>query len=109
MLEDLALWQQESKFAQAGDWVFASPLKMGRERLWPQMIMRDYIQPAAVKAGITKHIGWHTFRHSYTSLLKSNGEDVKVVQKLLRHANSRITMDVYAHALTPASRTASPR
>jgi hypothetical protein len=27
------------------------------------------------------------------SLLKANGEDVKTVQELLRHANSRITLD----------------
>ena len=45
--------------------------------------------------GINKDIGWHTFRHSFGTLLKANGEDVKIVQKLLRHANSRITLDVY--------------
>jgi integrase len=65
--------------------------------------------PDAVRAKIGKHIGWHTFRHSYTSLLKSNGEDVKVVQELLRHANSRITMDIYAQALTPAKRQAQDK
>jgi integrase len=65
--------------------------------------------PAAVRAKIGKHIGWHTFRHSYTSLLKSNGEDVKAFQELLRHANSRITMDIYAQALTPAKRQAQDK
>ncbi|WP_183787969.1 tyrosine-type recombinase/integrase [Tunturiibacter gelidoferens] len=35
------------------------------------------------------------FRHSFGTLLKANGEDVKTVQELLRHANSRITLDVY--------------
>jgi len=34
---------------------------------------------------------------------------VKVVQELLRHANSRITMDVYAQALTPAKRNAQSK
>jgi len=32
------------------------------------------------------------------SLLTQNNEDVKVVQGLLRHANSRITLDLYAQA-----------
>jgi integrase len=34
----------------------------------------------------------------------ANGEGVKVVQELLRHGSSRITMDVYAQAVTPAKR-----
>ena len=35
-----------------------------------------------------------TFRHTFGTLLKANGEDVKTVQELLRHANSRITLEV---------------
>jgi integrase len=42
-------------------------------------------------------------------LLKANGEDVKVVQELLRHASARITMDVYAQAMTPAKRAAQQK
>jgi NAD(P)-dependent dehydrogenase (short-subunit alcohol dehydrogenase family) len=30
--------------------------------------------------------------------LTQNSEDVKVVQELLRHANSRVTLDLYAQA-----------
>ena len=41
-----------------------------------------------------KVIGWHSFRHSLATNLRSLGVDVKVAQELLRHANSRITMDV---------------
>jgi len=39
-------------------------------------------------------------------LLYANSEDVKVVQELLRHGSSRITMDVYAQVVTPAKRKA---
>jgi integrase len=56
----------------------------------------------AKRLGITKRMGWHTFRRTYTTLLHANGEDVKVVQELLRHGSARITMDVYAQAMTPA-------
>lgn len=48
----------------------------------------------------------HTFRRTYTTLLHANGEDVKVVQELLRHGSARITHDVYAQAVTRAKRMA---
>jgi integrase len=43
---------------------------------------------------------------TYSSILQDNGEDVKVVQKLLRHSSSKMTLDVYAQALTPTKRAA---
>jgi integrase len=45
-------------------------------------------------------------RHSFGTLLKANGEDVKTVQELLRHANSRITLDVYTQAVNSSKRAA---
>ena len=53
-----------------------------------------------------KAIGWHSFRRTFATLLKGGGEDVKTVQELMRHASSRLTLDVYAQALTPAKRAA---
>jgi site-specific recombinase XerD len=65
------------------DWVFASPAKKGKQPHWPDNLMKRYVKPVALKAGINKNIGWHTFRHSFGTLLKANGEDVKTVQELL--------------------------
>jgi integrase len=62
----------------------------------------------AKRAGITKWVGFHTFRHTYSTLL-ANGEDVKVVQELMRHANLSTTMNIYTKALTPAKREAQSR
>jgi integrase len=67
------------------------------------------IQPAALRAGIKKRVGWHTFRHSYSSLLVANGENVKVVQELMRHASSRFTLDVYSQARKREKRHAQQR
>jgi integrase len=39
-------------------------------------------------------------------LLKANGEDIKTVQELLRHATVKMTLEVYAQAVTPAKRKA---
>jgi hypothetical protein len=50
-----------------------------------------------------------TFRHSVGSLLGQSGENVKVVQELLRHASSRLTQDVYQQADQGAKRSALSR
>ncbi len=51
------------------------------------------------------HFGWHTFRHTST-LLKGIGEDVKVVEELMRHANISVTLNIYAQAITQTKRDA---
>ena len=91
------------------DWVFASPTMKGKQPYWPDNLMKRYIKPAAKKAGIHKNIGWHTFRHTFGTLLKANGEDVKTVQELLRHANSKITLDVYTQAVNSHKRAAQSK
>jgi integrase len=80
--------------------------KRGKQPLWLCKIMGYHIRPVAKKLGIEKRIGWHTFRRTYSTLLKDNGEDVKVVQELLRHSSTKMTLDVYAQALTPSKRAA---
>src|SRR6202795_2884930 len=77
--------------------------------MWPDILLLKIIQPAALRAGIKKRIGWHTFRHSYSSLLVANGENVKVVQELMRHASSRFTLDVYSQAGKGAERQGEQR
>jgi integrase len=92
------------KLHRSGQQVFASPVRQGKFPLWGQALLRHYIRPAAVKVGITKRIGWHAFRHSYSALLKASGADIK--QELLRHASTRVTLDTYTQAVTPAKRVA---
>ena len=88
------------------DWVWASPQKQGKQPLWLATVMRYYIQPAARRAGISKKIGWHTFRHTFSTLIKSLGVDAKVVQELLRRASFKTTMDGYTQALEAPKRQA---
>lgn len=38
----------------------------------------------------------HMLRHTYVSKLLQNGASPKLVQKLVGHTNSKMTMDVYA-------------
>jgi len=102
----LIAWRQESAYTAPGDWVWASPKMHGKQPFWLSTIMRYYIQPAARRSGIRKKIGWHTFRHPFSTLVKSLGVDAKVVQELLRHASLKTTMDGYTQALDEPKRQA---
>jgi len=96
---------------QAGKMVLAPAIggSVGKKTYWGQTIMRSFIRPAAVKIGIAQHIGWHTFRHTYSSLLAATKADIKVMQELLRHASSRVTLDTYTQAVTIHKRRAQSR
>ena len=49
------------------------------------------------------------FRHTYSTLLIANGENVKVVQELMRHASTRFTIEIYTQARIEAKRQAQQR
>jgi len=102
----LMSWRKQSTYTNPDDWIFASRRHRGRHPFWGQAILRKYVRPAAEKVGIQKCIGWHTFRHSYSTLLRSVGTEFKVMQELLRHSTLRSTLDVYTQAITPAKHAA---
>ncbi len=95
---DLWLWKETTRYAKPEDWIFASPHVDGYKPFWPDIVMSKVVRPAAKRAGISKRIGWHTFRHTYSTMIVANGENVKVVQELMRHANSRSTLNIYSQA-----------
>lgn len=99
--EPLCAWRQRSPHAFPSDWVFASPHTKGRQPYWPGMLRRYYGTPALKRVGVTKHVSYHTFRHTFGTLLNANGENPKVVQELLRHASLKVTTDVYMQAISP--------
>lgn len=105
----LCSWKEQSDYSKPDNWVFASPHSNGKMPYWPAILLRRTVRPAAIRAGITKWIGWHTFRHSYATLLIANGENIKVVQELMRHGSARITVDIYSQARNPEKRAAQQR
>jgi integrase len=106
LIEAMKGWRQQNPYKEAQHWVFASPNSGGKNPYWGQQLMRRAIRPVAEKLGITKRIGWHTFRHTYSTLLRAVGADLKVMQELLRHSTIRVTLDTYTQAVTAAKRTA---
>ena len=69
------------------------------------MLVADYLRPAAVKAGIlgngdSRRFGFHNLRHSLASFLVRSKTDPKTVQAVVRHANVKNTLQLYAHSLS---------
>lgn len=57
-----------------------------------ELMVRDY----ARKAGITKKVTPHTFRHTFATELVRNGADITAVRKMLGHSNLSAT-NIYIH------------
>jgi integrase len=107
IVDALEKWKAHQRYRKLDDWIFASGCRRrGRQPYWGQAILRKYIRPKALELGIEKRFGWHTFRHTYSTLLRSVGTEFKVMQELLRHSSLRSTLDVYTQAITPAKHAA---
>ena len=106
LADSLRNWRKLTHFAGDKDWIFASPSSLGRKPYWPDAVLKRHVLPAAKRAGISKKIGWHSFRRTLATLLQASGASVKTTQELLRHASPLMTMAVYAKAVTADKRTA---
>jgi len=98
LLERLKAWKQTTQFSNPEDWIFASPVQLGRLPWSYDQVWRMY-QKAATTAGIGR-LGTHSLRHTYRSWLDSVGTPVGVQQRLMRHADIRTTMNVYSDVAT---------
>ena len=101
--------REVSPYQAETDWVFASSRMKGKQPLWPDSLWHRLGKPALKAAGITKRVCYHTFRHTFGTLLNASGENPKVVQELLRHASLKITTDTYMQALAPEKRRAQAK
>ena len=65
----------------------------------PYSDIRKPIRRAAVKAGITKHINPHLFRHSFGTALVGADVNLRIIQGLLGHSEIATTQ-IYTHLNT---------
>ncbi len=107
VMDVLQEWRNTSAWNGDDDFVFPSVRHNGEHPIAPDMILRRYIRPAIKELGIDKRIGWHSFRHGLGTMLRQQGVDLKTTQELLRHANARITMELYQQSITPEKRVAN--
>ena len=105
LAEVLGEWRRKTLFKNPEDWVFASPFRAGKKPWEPWSAGRRHIIPAAIRCGIGR-IGWHSFRHTFRTLLDETGAPMKVQQELMRHADIRTTMNVYGKAMDASKREA---
>jgi len=78
-----------------GDQATLFPLT--KQRVW--QIVKFYTK----KAGITKQVHPHTFRHSFATQVYIKTDDIKLVQELLGHENLSTT-SIYTHLDTETKR-----
>lgn len=60
--------------------------------------LQKAVKRAVGKTGINKKVGCHTLRHSFATHMLENGTNIRIIQKLLGHANVKTT-EIYTHVM----------
>ena len=103
-VEALLIWRGKAEEKQG--LVFPSPVTGGCYHAG--IIGRRILRPQGESIGIPR-LGWHTFRHTYRSLLDETGAPVGVQQKLMRHSNVSTTMNIYGSSTLKAKQHANSK
>jgi integrase len=98
LLSVLSAWKQSTEFGDAEDWLFPSPVKIGRLPYSYTGYWRA-LQSASKAAGLGR-LGTHSFRHTYRSWLDAVGTAITVQQKLMRHSDIQTTLNIYGDVVT---------
>jgi len=107
LLALLSGWKQTTEFRETNDWLFPSPVKLGRLPYSYTGYWRA-LQTAAGLAGLGR-IGTHTFRHTYRSWLDAVGAAITVQQRLMRHSDIQTTLNIYGDVVTDEMAQASAK
>lgn len=63
-----------------------------------ESVLQKAVKLAVDRAGITKRVGCHTFRHSFATHMLEDGINIRVVQELMGHADVKAT-EIYTHVM----------
>ncbi len=95
-------WRWQWVFPQRKRWRNPKTGQEGRHHVDATILQRA-VRAAVRMAGITKHVGCHTFRHCFATHLLETGYDIRTIQELLGHRDVRTTM-IYTHVLNKGGR-----
>lgn len=77
--------------------------KIRRRHYQHESELQRAIRAASLRAGITKRVSPHTFRHCYATHLLHAGYDIRTVAELMGHKDVKTTM-IYLHILQPGGK-----
>ena len=77
--------------------------KIRRRHYQHESELQRAIRSASIRAGITKRVSPHTFRHCYATHLLLAGYDIRTVAELMGHKDVKTTM-IYLHILQPGGK-----
>lgn len=67
-----------------------------RGRMLTRVMIFNIVKDLCMRAGITKNVSPHTFRHSFATHLVDGGADLRAIQEMLGH-ESITTTEIYMH------------
>jgi integrase len=80
-------WRGQTEFKDPDHYIFASPWQAGELPYNASKIQSKILRKAGNDIGLTFSLGWHTFRHTYRTLLRQAGAPMDVQRDLMRHAD----------------------
>jgi integrase len=106
--QHLRNWIEKHFRPNPGNYLFTN----SKGRPFPSDNVVKYgVHRAIAKLGIQTqkgvHVGIHCFRHGVTTELLESGTPIHIVTRLMRHGDSKVTLDHYAHVVGAAERAAS--
>ncbi len=90
-------WRWQWVFPQEKRWKYTKSGEEGWHHIHETILQRA-VKEAVRKAGVVKHAGYYTFRHSFATHLLDAGYDIRTIQELLGHKDVSTTM-IYTHVL----------